>query len=384
MADETAPAGGGEPGRGHAIPYRTILAAIGLVLLAYISFKLVIALHRVLTWMFIAAFFAVVLNPAVDLLVHRARFRRTLAALVVFVIGFGLVGGLLYLLISPIVDQVERFADDLPHLVAEAKAGRGTVGHLVVRYHVDRWVEQHKDQIRKALTTGGTKALKILRKIGNGVAAGATILVLTFLMLVEGPRMLAGGVGILSPPRRARINRIGDDAARAVSGYMLGNLVISVLAALVTYFGLWAFGVPSRTVMAVWMGFADLIPLIGATLGAIPTVAVALLHSTTAAIGMVIVYVVYQQFENHVLQVWIMARTVRLSPLTVLVSLVIGIQLSGLLGALLALPIAGVIKVVASDVYQDRQSRKPLVAAHGTGEPSAPVVRLPDSEREAG
>jgi predicted PurR-regulated permease PerM len=123
--------------------------------------------------------------------------------------------------------------------------------------------------------------------------------------------------------------------------------------------------------MALWVGFADLIPLVGATLGAVPTVLVALLHSPTAAIGMIIVYVVYQQFENHVLQVGIMARTVRLSPLTVLVSLIAGVQLAGLIGALLAIPLAGVVQVLAKDIYQDRQRAK---GANGVSPGDVPEV----------
>jgi hypothetical protein len=179
---------------------------------------------------------------------------------------------------------------------------------------------------------------------------------------------MAGGVGMLSPPTQPRLRRIGRDASKAITGYMFGNVLISVIAAIVTYCGLWAFGVPFRTVMAVWVGFADLIPLVGATLGAVPTILVALLHSPTAAIGMIILYVVYQQFENHVLQVGIMARTVRLSPLTVLVALIVGVQLAGLLGALLAIPIAAVIQVVVKDVYQDRQRAK--AERLGLGPPS--------------
>ena len=138
---------------------------------------------------------------------------------------------------------------------------------------------------------------------------------------------------------------------------MIGNILISLIASAVTYVGLWVFGVPFRGVAAVWVGFADLIPLVGATLGAIPTVGLSFLHSVTAGVGMIIIYVVYQQFENHVIQVAIMSRTVRLSPLGVLVSLLVGVQLFGLIGALLAIPAAGIIHVVGVDLYQERQSK---------------------------
>src|SRR5207302_2178909 len=127
------------------------------------------------------------------------------------------------------------------------------------------------------------------------------------------------------------------DCARAITGYVFGNLLISVIAGVVTFVGLFAFGVPFRGELCLWVGFADLIPLVGATLGAVPTVAIAFLHSTTAGIGMIIVFVVYQQFENHVLQVVIMAKTVRINQLVVLVSVLVGVELAGFLGAPLAI-----------------------------------------------
>jgi len=122
------------------------------------------------------------------------------------------------------------------------------------------------------------------------------------------------------------------------------------------------------------VAFADLIPLIGATLGAVPTVGLAFLHSVPAGIGMIIVYVVYQQFENHVLQVTIMARTVKLSPLAVLVSLLIGVQLFGLLGALLAIPAAGIMQVITTDLYRERQLTKSRAAADDSGERDSDAV----------
>src|SRR5256886_10412057 len=146
--------------------------------------------------------------------------------------------------------------------------------------------------------------------------------------------MMRGGLNMLSPPTAERIQRVARDCARAITGYVAGNLLISVIAAFVTFVSLKILGVPFALVLAIWVAFADLIPLVGATLGAIPTILVALLHSTTAGIAMAIVYIVYQQFENHVLQVTIMARTVRLNPLVVLVSVLAGVELYGFLGAL--------------------------------------------------
>ena len=138
---------------------------------------------------------------------------------------------------------------------------------------------------------------------------------------------------------------------------MTGNLVISVIAGTVTYVVLWSRGVPSRGVVALFVGFADLIPLVGATLGAVVAIAVAALHSLPAAIVVLVVFIVYQQAENHLLQPLIMSHTVQLSPLTVLVSILIGVELFGFLGALLAIPVAGVLHVIGRDLYDSYQGR---------------------------
>jgi predicted PurR-regulated permease PerM len=153
------------------------------------------------------------------------------------------------------------------------------------------------------------------------------------------------------------VRRVAVDACRAVSGYVFGNLLISLIAGTAAWLMLFILGVPYAEVLGLFVGFADLIPLVGATLGAIPTIGFAFLHSVPAGIIMTIFFIVYQQFENHVLQVTIMARTVRLNPLTVLVSVLVGVELYGFLGALLAIPAAGVIQVVAHDVWDETRDR---------------------------
>ncbi|MHB8467635.1 MAG: AI-2E family transporter [Acidimicrobiales bacterium] len=339
------------------VPWRTIVAVVGAAVGAYVAFQAIVALQRIITWLIVAGFFAVVLTPLVDFLSRRVHLPRSVATLIVFAVGAATVSALLYLLISPIVDEVTKFVNDFPRLVQDAQAGKGTIGHLVKKYDLVNKAKEYEPKVRQALSQSGSKALSVVRAVGNGVVAGLTILVLTFLLLLEGQKALNAAVGLASPERQARLKRIGRDSARAITGYMAGNILISVIASAVTYVGLWVFGVPFRGVAAVWVGFADLIPLIGATLGAVPTVGLAFLHSVTAGIGMIVIYVVYQQFENHVLQVGIMARTVRLSALAVLVSLLAGVQLFGLLGALLAIPFAGILQVVGQDILDERRRR---------------------------
>lgn len=348
------------------------MASIAMVLATVAGLWLLDHLSKIVVWLVIAGFFAVVLNPAVDFLQYRARMRRGLATLVVFMLGMAALALLLYSFIRPIVDQASEFADNFPEYVEDAQSGEGQIGRLVQRYEIDEWLEENQDRLREGLQGAGEPALNLVRSVANTVVALLTIVVLSILMLLRGPQMLQTGLMTIEDERRReRVRRVAADCARAVTGYVAGNLLISVIAGVTAYVWLWAWGVPFREVLALWVGFADLIPLVGATLGAIPLIGVAFLHSVPAGIGAIVFYVLYQQFENHVLQVTIMSRTVDLNPLAVLVSVLVGVELSGFLGALLAIPAAGVIQVIVRDLYDERKGRWKVVPT--TGEDEVPI-----------
>jgi len=217
------------------------------------------------------------------------------------------------------------------------------VGELVTRYNLEEYVQDNQARFQAALRSAGAPALEIAQSVFSGIVALLTILVLTFLMLLRGPELCAAALSLVAPAYRERVRLIAADASKAVSGYMFGNLVISVIAGVSTYVFLRIAGVPYAEVLALWVGFADLIPLVGATLGAIPTVGFAFAQSVPTGIAALIFYVVYQQFENHILQVTVMSRTVDVNPLVVILSVLAGVELFGFLGAALAIPAAGVI-----------------------------------------
>ncbi len=347
-----------EPVASHRpVPWRTIWATIGSVVAALAAIAVVRSVSRILIWIVIAGFFAIVLTPPVDFLEHRVRIRRSLATIVVFLTVFLALGGLMYSFINPIVEQSQEFSDNFPRYVEDAKAGKGPLGGLVKRFDLDERIEERRDDLREAVNKLGRNSLTILRGVGNAVAATLTILVLTILMLLSGPRMLRSGLGALSPPAAERTRLVAADCARAVTGYVAGNLLISVIAGIASFTFLFIADIPFRTVLALWVAFADLIPLVGATLGAIPAVIVAFLNSTALGIATVVFFVVYQQFENHVLQVTIMSRTVDLNPLVVLVAVLVGVELTGIIGALLAIPVAGIIQVLGRDIYDEHRGR---------------------------
>ena len=342
---------------GRPVPVKTILVTIWLVLASLIVLYIIVTLAHIEALLVIAAFLAVVLNKPVDFLRRRLHVPRGLATGLVYLVGAGLLATMLYAFINPLVNQVEHFANNFDEYVSEARAGEGPAGDLVKRYDLDKKFQENKDEIQDWLTSAGGGAVDVVRSIASGAVALLTIVVLSILMILYGPDLLRSGLTVLPPPSRRRVTAVATDCARALTGYVLGNLLISVIAGVVTFIGLWIFGVPFKGVLALWVAFADIIPLIGATLGAIPTIAVAFLHSPTAGIGMLILYIVYQQFENHVLQVAIMSKTVQINQLFVLVSVLIGVELFGFLGALLAIPAAGVVQVIARDLWDNRTGK---------------------------
>ncbi|MEA3056130.1 MAG: hypothetical protein QOD30_1562, partial [Actinomycetota bacterium] len=279
-------------GTGASVPWRTILASVFVVAVAYLGFQLLRELTRIIAWLFVAGFLAIVLTPAVDLLQRRFRLRRGLATAIVFVTGLLLIGGMLYAFVRPVVDQISSFVDSLPKLVDDAQHGRGWVGHLVDRYNLDNWVEENRDRLQHSLSSAGQPALAAVRSIFTTILAFVTIIVLTILMLLRGPDLTSAALQLVPPKHRDRARLVAADAAKAVSGYMLGNFLISLIAGAATYTVLKISGVPYAEVLALWVAFADLIPMVGATLGAIPTIGLAFLHSTTAGIIAAVCYVI--------------------------------------------------------------------------------------------
>ena len=174
-------------------------------------------------------------------------------------------------------------------------------------------------------------------------------------MMLEGPAWMDRIYGVLPEESRPRWRQVGHDVYRTVGGYVTGNLFISLIAGVSSGLLLWIVGVPYAVALGLVVALLDLIPLAGATIAAVLVVLVAIAASgVTAAIIVGVFFVVYQQLENHVIQPLVYGRTVQLSPLAVLVSVLIGAQIAGVLGALAAIPVAGTIQVLLVDWRRHR------------------------------
>ncbi|MFG1677692.1 AI-2E family transporter [Micromonospora sp. NPDC049282] len=344
---------------------RRTLIVIGLVLASVVGLALVWATRRVLVWGLVAAFLAVALKPLVDRLERRVR-RRALATLLVFLVAFVLLAALGTLIVLPLVDELGRLADRAPHVVHEAQAGRGPVGELLDRLHLLRYAEP--GQLRRYGSRLGEPTVGLVRGVAQAVAALVTVVVLAYLMVLEAPRITAATLRLVGDGPAERLRRIGRDSSRIVTGYLSGNLVISLICGVLTFAVLLLLGVPFAAVIALVVAVADLIPLVGATLGAIVAAGAGFARSPTAGIVVLVFFVLYQQVENHLLQPVIMSRAVRLNPLTVLFSVLLAAELAGLVGALLAIPAAGVVQVLLREFVP---AGRLALAAPADGDPAA-------------
>jgi predicted PurR-regulated permease PerM len=341
-----------------AVPVRTILATIGLVLATALVLLVLYDVRRVVTWIIVAVFFSVALYPVVSWVQRRLTWcKRSLATLLVFLLVLLVLGGLVTAFTVPLAKEGTSFAQQLPQLIADARAGRGPIGHFLDQTNALTYVQQHQDKINSFAKGLTTPAAGVLRGVATGVAGIVTIFVLAFLMVLEGPAVVEGTLNLFDPERRERIRAVGGDCAKSITGYLSGNLLISVICGVLTYIVLKVTGVPFAGLIALFVAVADLIPFVGATLGAIVALIAAAIHSLPALIAVAIFFLVYQQLENHLLQPVILSRTVKLNPLTVLISILVAVELAGVLGAFLAIPAAGMAQVILRDVWDHRSGR---------------------------
>jgi predicted PurR-regulated permease PerM len=352
------------------VPVRTMLAAIGLLLATALLIYVVLQIRQVLTWIVVGAFFAVALGPLVGFVQRRmlGGRRRALATFLVFLVVFIVLAALITAFVVPLAAEGTKVAAALPDQIAQARAGKGPVGDLLQRTHALQWVQNNRAKISSFASGLTAPAAGLLSGVATGIVGLVTVLVLAYLMVLEGPKIVDATTALFAPATGERMRRVGADCAKSVTGYISGNLLISVICGGLTYIVLLILGVPFAGLIGLFVGIADLLPLVGATIGGAVAVLAGFIHSTPAGIWVLVFFVVYQQLENHLLQPLIFARTVKLNPLTVIVAILIAAELMGVLGALLAIPVASMIQVILRDVWDHRRGRikdEPTVGEEG-------------------
>jgi len=343
------------------IPLRTIVVTVAVVAATYLAGKLIYRLRDVVLLVVVAGFVAILLNPIVVYLQKTVLPRRGLAVTVVALWTLVLFVGLAFAFGDPLVNGITHLADRLPSYVTSAETGKGWLGRLVRKYHIQHWVQQNSPKLVNFAQSLSQPALTVGKGAVSLVIELATIFVLVLLLLLEGPKMRRGILSQLEPRRAAAITRIAGEVNRSVTGYMLGNLLTSIIAGLVVFVTLMIVGVPFPFLWGLWVALVDFLPMIGGALAGIPTVIFAFFsEGTTAGIVTAVVFLIYTQTENHVLNPIVMSKTVRISPLLVLLAVLVSASIGSLIGglfggfvaALLAIPAAGALQVLVREAWQ--------------------------------
>jgi len=356
---------------------RTILRIVLTIAATVAALYFLYLIRSVLVLVFIAVFLAVAMGPGVDALQRRGM-PRTPSIFAVFLLVFACIVGVGLLVVPPIVTQVEGLSQDIPGYLQDLRKDK-TFRKYDDKYHITR-------ELNKQASTLPTKlgdAAGALRDITVGVFSTlvqlVTVLTLTFFFLLDGKRIAGFLLRLRGPEKEIQYRQIATEIYRSTAGYVAGNLLISLLAGITAYAMMTILGIPFAVPLAVLVAFLDLIPLVGATIGA---AAVAIVAGFTDFPSDLIIWaafsLVYQQLENNVIQPLVYRRTVDVPPLLVIVSILIGASLLGVLGALVAIPVAAAIQIVIKDVWRERQENPetPVIIA-GTPPGADPPAQSP-------
>jgi predicted PurR-regulated permease PerM len=335
---------------------RTVVRIVLIVVAVAVCLYLIYRVRKPVSWLLISVFLAVALSGPVNVL-HR-HMRRGLAIAVVY-LGLLLVPlGLMALMVPPLITEANNFATDVPQYsrdVTKFVQDNKQLRDLNQDYDITQKLQQEAEKLPSRL--GG--AAKTLRDVGIGLVNSAfaliTILVMTAFLLGSGRGWIDRALELRSPEQAQRLRRSLDNMAQAVGGYVAGALTIAVIAGVATYIVLTILGVPFRAPLAVIAGLFSLIPLVGATLAAVLIGLVTLFEDfPTDTIVWVIWAIVYQQFENHVIQPQVQKRTVNVHPFLTIMAVLFGSTLLGIMGALVAIPIAASIQILLREYWDWR------------------------------
>jgi predicted PurR-regulated permease PerM len=355
-------------------PTTAQVARIVLVVVAMaVTLLLIYALRQPLTWIFIAGFLAIALARPVAFFAERMARGYAIALVFVLLIGIPVTFGAL--LIPPIVDSVAEFADNVPQYATDVReyvAENERLRELDAEYDVTSQLQEQAGELPNRLGAAAGTLGDIGAGIVSSVFALVTILILTAFLLGGGAGWYRGFLALQPPDRRERLERVLERSAGAISGYVAGALVQATVAAVTSLIILSILGVPFAAALAVVMFFADLVPVVGATIGAVVVgLFTVFADFPTATIIWAIFSVVYQQFENSVIQPQIQRRTVNVNGFIVVVSVLFGTSLFGVLGALTAIPVAASIQIAIREWWawrlEQRRSDPAAVSSTGAG-----------------
>ena len=353
VAEETG--GLGEPGRpiNRRSPFMIGLTAAFGVAVAYGLIELVIRARSVLIIIGLAMFIAAGLDPVVGWLV-RHRMPRWAAVLTVIAVGLGIVAGFLAAAIPPLTSEATALAHQIPHYMHSLQDRNSDLGKLNTKYQIQQ-------RLSKLVASGGGSLVGGVLGAGELVLSTVSsivgIMVLSVYFLTGLPRIKVFAYRLVPHSRRPRVILIGDEILAKVGGFVLGNFITSVIAGLGTYIWLLAFGVPYPILLAMFVAILDLIPMIGSSVGGAVVSLVALTVSLPVAVATLAFYIAYRLAEDYLIVPRVMRRTVEVPAIVSLVAVLIGGVLMGIIGALVAIPVAAAVRLLLREITIRRLDR---------------------------
>jgi predicted PurR-regulated permease PerM len=322
------------------------------------------AIRGILIQVLVALFITVSLEPAVHWLTLRGM-RRGLAVTAIFAVTFGALLAFLISVIPSLITQGRQLIDDLPGYLAELQARSGQFRGLNDRFNLSGQLEGMIGSVPSRIGTG---VLGFTGRLFGALFSALTVLVFTAYFMADLPRIRNGLVWLFPADRRVRVKQVVDLVVDKVGGYMIGNIIISIVAGVFSYLAFRLLGVRFAVPLAVLVAVFDMVPMIGATLGAVVVVAVALFTSPLwpTTVSVAAFFVVYQQLENYLIAPRVLRSTVEIGAAAVLLAGLIGGTLLGLVGALMAIPVAAALNVLLNERLAVREAAAEAEAARLT------------------
>ena len=325
----------------------------GQVLLVAGALYLISRVAFVVAWVLVALVLALALEPAVVRLERRG-LKRGLAIAIVMGLVVGLLVALGATLVPLLVEQARAFFEAAPTWIDRLRASEAmawATAHLGL-------VDAVRNEVATAATAAAGSAVALVQGVLYGLAATITVIALTVFMLLFGPAVARATLEWVEPARREHVVSLAVQMQRSVGGYVAGALVVATVGGVVTAVAMLALGIPYYVPLGLLMVVLGLIPYIGPVIGGVLVSGAAFLSSgVTAGLVMLGVFVVYQQIENHLLQPLVQRHTIKMNPLLIALAMLVGTASAGVIGAVLALPIAGAVQVIAESALARRQQR---------------------------
>lgn len=333
------------------ISFRTFIRLTLLTLTTIILFGALVKASHAILLIFISFFLALALNSPVywlsEHLPGRSRGSRSLATTISFLVVVLALGAFIASLVPPLVRQTQGFVTAAPGLVRDFKSQDSATGRFIRVHNLEDDINKFSTQLSVRIKGSGGTAFTTVQRIGSSVFSMLTILVLTFMMLVEGPTWIRFFRDVVPIRHQKLYDRLTFEMYGVIKGYVNGQLFLAILASLFIVPMLFILGIDYPVALMVIVLVCGLIPMVGHTIGAVIVTTVALFTSLNAAIIILAYYILYQQLENYLIQPRIQANTTNMSPLLVFMALIVGVSFGGLVGGLVAIPVAGCLRIAA-------------------------------------